>query len=77
MSRTVASQFRVITDPFVADHFHAIADPFLKNLLLMVVTHTEAKIMEETLAAIQAKLQELDDKFLGLHLEHSSMNTRR
>ena len=33
--------------------------------------------MEEALAAIQAKLQELDEKFLGLHLEHSAMNTRQ
>ena len=43
----------------------------------MVVTRTGAKTMEEALAAIQAKLQELDEKFLGLHLEHSAMNTRR
>ena len=42
----------------------------------MVVTRTGAKAMEEALAAIQAKLQELDAKFLGLHLEHSAMNTR-
>ena len=77
LSRTVASQFRTIADPPVADHFHAVAYPFLKNLLLMVVTRTGAKIMEEALAAIQAKLQELDEKFLGLHLEHSAMNTRR
>ena len=33
--------------------------------------------MEESLAAIQDKLQELDEKFLGIHLEHSAMNTRR
>ena len=43
----------------------------------MVATRTGAKTMEETLAAIQAKLQELDAKFLCLHLEHSAMNTRR
>ena len=42
----------------------------------MVVTHTGAKAMEEALAAIQAKLQELDEKFLGLHLEHSAMHSR-
>ena len=77
LSRTVAGQFRAVADPPVVDHFHAVADPFLKNLLLMVVTRTGAKIMEEALAAIQAKLQELDDKFLSFHLEHSAMNTSR
>ena len=77
LSRTVAGQFRAIANPSVADHFHAVADPFLKNILLMVVTCTGAKIMEEALAAIQAKLQELDEKFLDLHLEHLAMNTRQ
>ena len=43
----------------------------------MVVTRIGAKAMEEALAAIQAKLQELDEKFLGLHLEYSAMNTSR
>ena len=43
----------------------------------MVVTLTGEKTMEEALVAIQDKLQELDEKFLGLHLEHSAMNTRR
>ena len=43
----------------------------------MVVTCTGAKTMEEALAAIQAKLQELDEKIFSLHLEHAAMNTRR
>jgi len=77
LSRTIAGQFRVIADPPVADHFRAVVDPFLKNILLMVVTRIGENIMEEALAAIQAKLQELDEKFLSLHLEHSAMNTRQ
>ena len=43
----------------------------------MVVTHTEEnKQMEEELAAIKSKLEDLDKKFLGLHLQHSPMNNR-
>ena len=43
----------------------------------MVVTHTRAnKQMEEELAAIKSKLEDLDQKFLGLHLQHSPMNNR-
>ncbi|MGD0460848.1 MAG: hypothetical protein ABSC21_24290, partial [Terriglobia bacterium] len=33
--------------------------------------------MEEALAAIQTKLQDLDEKFLSLHLQHSAMNNTR
>ena len=33
--------------------------------------------MEEALASIQTKLQDLDAKFLSLHLQHSAMNNNR
>ena len=44
----------------------------------MIVTHVGAnKQMEEELAAIKSKLEDLDKKFLGLHLHNSPMNNRR
>ena len=44
----------------------------------MVVTRTEAnKQMEEELATIKSKLEDLDQKFLILHLQHSPMNNPR
>ena len=44
----------------------------------MVVTHTRAnKQMEEELAAIKSKLEDLDQKILVLQLQHSPMNNRR
>ena len=44
----------------------------------MVVTRAiENKNMEEELAAIKSKLEDLDQKFLGLHLHNSPMNNRR
>ena len=43
----------------------------------MVITHTGAnKQMEEELSTINSKLKDLDQKFLGLHLQHSPMNNR-
>ena len=44
----------------------------------MVVTHARAnKQMEEELAAIRSKLEDLDQKFLGLNRQHSPMDNRR
>ena len=44
----------------------------------MVVTHAgQNKQMEEELAAIKSKLEDLDQKFLGLHIQHSPMNSYR
>ena len=44
----------------------------------MVVTHAGAnKQMEEELAAIKSKLEDLDKKILGLQLQHSPMNNHR
>ena len=44
----------------------------------MVVTCAEAnKQMEEELSAIKFKLENLDQKFLSLHLQHSPMNNHR
>ena len=49
--------------------------PLLEKKILMVVTRAgENKQMEEELAAIKSKLEDLDQKFLGLHLQHSPMN---
>ena len=43
----------------------------------MVVTYAGAnKQMEEELAAIKSKLEDLDQKYLGLHLQHSPINNR-
>ena len=38
----------------------------------MVVTRTGAKIMEEELASLKTRLQDLDEKFLGLTLQQSA-----
>ena len=44
----------------------------------MVVTRSEAnKQMEEELAAIKSKLEDLDQKILGLQVQHSPMNNCR
>ena len=44
----------------------------------MVVTRVGAnKQMEEELAAIKSKLEDLDQKFLGLNHQHSPMDNRR
>ena len=44
----------------------------------MVVTRAGAnKQMEEELAAIMSKLEDLDQKFLSLHLQHSPMKNCR
>ena len=44
----------------------------------MVVTRAgENKQMEDELTTIKSKLEDLDQKFLGLHLQHSTMNNRR
>ena len=43
----------------------------------MFVTRAgENKQMEEKLAAIKSKLEDLDQKILGLHLQDSPMNKR-
>ena len=43
----------------------------------MVVTCAgENKQMEDKLAALKTTLQDLDEKFLGLHLQRSTMNNR-
>ena len=43
----------------------------------MVVTRAGAnKQMEEELVSLKTKLEDLDQKFLGLHLQHSSMRNR-
>ena len=44
----------------------------------MVVTLAGAnKQMEEELASLKAKLEDMDQKFLSLHLQHSSMSNRQ
>ena len=46
-------------------------------ILVMVVTHAGAnKQMEEELAALKTKLQDMDENILGLHLQHPAMNNR-
>ena len=44
----------------------------------MVITRIgENKQLEDEISTLKAKLQNLDEKFLGLHLLHSTMNNRR
>ena len=43
---------------------------------MVVFRAEENKQMEEELAAIKSKLEDLDQKFLGLHRQHSPMNNR-
>ena len=49
-----------------------------KKLMVMVVTRVGAnKQMEYKLVALKTKIQYLDEKNFGLHLQHSTMNNRR
>ena len=44
----------------------------------MVVTHArENKQMEEECVTLETKLQDLDEKFIGLHIQHSTMRNQR